>query len=255
MQQLYLSLDILGWPAFVQGTTKIAGPEWKRCYDYWQHADRLLSHGDEASYLIDCIANLNRAIDHRLKQIQSRYQFRRLPDFGQPKDILSLLGHLHIARPYMLHHINDLRNVLEHRYEMPPAVARCRELVELTWYFLKSTDALITSIRNDILFGEDRLDGGRDPWLELSFGPEFDWRCSARGWIPSILLHDQANDKAMTVRVDSIESATEYRARIKKERAVGADEDNVCGDIYFHGDINVTGMAASNLIRLYFSNL
>ena len=70
MQQIYLSLEVLGWPAFVGGSSIIGGTEAKRCYDYWANADRLLGHGDDASYLIDCIANLNRAIDQRLKHLQ-----------------------------------------------------------------------------------------------------------------------------------------------------------------------------------------
>ena len=154
----------------------------------------------------------------------------------------------------MLHHINDLRNVVEHRYEKPPALLRCRELVELAWYFLKSTDGLSTSISTHISLGDDECEGSREPWLALYFDPQHDWRCSVDGWMPLGLLHDQENDQTMTVRVEKLESATQFRRRVRNFISAGDVDSAVRGDVYFSGEMNLSGTVTEKLIQLYFSN-
>lgn len=248
MTKLYLSSDSLAWKKFDSGSSLCSDDKWKRCYLYWAHAERLLSHNDESLYLIDCVANLNRAIDHRLKLLASCYRLKKLPKFGQAKDTLGMLEDLNIARPYMLQQINSLRNLMEHQYTDPPNLNRCRELTELTWYFLKSTDSLCTEIKDSFEFELDGDDASY--WLAVNYGPDSDWRCEIRGWVSAQMVHPAAGGKTLEIDAESTTTAADAKL---KESVMSSATSRIDDDIYFSGTLNFDPASAKMLTQLYFA--
>jgi hypothetical protein len=248
----YISSDVLAWHARAQSGSLTNTIESRQCYSYWNHANQLLSHGFNSHYLIDCITNLNRAIDQRIKHLTFLYQFKKLPNFGQSRDLLSLFGQLDIARPYMLHQINELRNLLEHQYKTPPNVTRCQELVDFTWYFLKSTDSMSTLVPFDFVLSKDEGFSENDHWLEVDINPKDTWKCYIRGTIPLLLCSDQSQENTFIVNCKKIESATSGgKIKINGDEISSSVIEN--GDIYFSGEIEFTKLTAEKIVKLYFS--
>jgi hypothetical protein len=98
-----LSAKVLSWIPSRQSSSIADDPDWKTPYRYWKHAEDLLAHPDNEHFRIDCIGNLKRAIDHRLKRLNTLYRFKRIPDLSMPTELLGALGYFGIARPTMNH--------------------------------------------------------------------------------------------------------------------------------------------------------
>jgi len=100
------------------------------------------SEQDRAS----AILQLRRAIDLRDKALKSAYSLDKIPGLGKstyPK----ILSDLCVVMPLMRRKLIDIRNEVAHeRVEPSVDLGRCLEYCEFTWYFLKSTDHLLSSL-------------------------------------------------------------------------------------------------------------
>ncbi|WP_152547096.1 hypothetical protein [Amycolatopsis orientalis] len=123
-----------------------------RAYQHWRHAEILLDGVSSEFHRTDIITTLKRAIDHRLRTLRSTYKFNRMIQTSGERKLkeFELLERLNVVRPFMLHRLIRIRNAVEHQDVAPPEVSECRELVELVWYFLRSTDILVCAPMNDI---------------------------------------------------------------------------------------------------------
>lgn len=246
-----LSTQVLSWLSLRQSSSIAEDSDWETPYKYWKHAEDLLRNRDNEHFRIDCIGNLKRAIDHRLKRLSSLYCFKNIPDPAKPSKLLDMLGYFGIARPMMLREISQIRNLLEHHYKSPPSQQRCQELVEFSWYFLRSTDSLSTAILSDfVLHPNDKL--GNDIWLEVTYGPEIDWKCSVRGWVPQTYLSSSV-DLGIVVHLEWLETAEEFAARAVAQNFDAHNHNRT--NIYFSGDILGSSEMFSKLTALYFSTL
>ncbi|GAB1257718.1 hypothetical protein NBRC116494_22200 [Aurantivibrio plasticivorans] len=133
--------------------------DWKRPYEYLDLAYRTLNNHLDNLELIDCVSNLKRAIDHRIKKISSDYKFKRLNVFNYSKGDLDKLTQLGLAKPAMLHQIRAIRNAIEHQFSEAPNKTRCSELADFTWYFLRATDEITRSMPTDIQFCDSYIPG------------------------------------------------------------------------------------------------
>ncbi|MFH1635688.1 MAG: hypothetical protein ABIG63_16980 [Chloroflexota bacterium] len=89
---------------------------------------------------VDVISTLKRAVDIRIKDLNSKYQLRRMPLSNMPKRTTDVLATVGILRPLMVDKLMTIRNQVEHHDSDPPSLAQCSELVDFPWYFFRSTD-------------------------------------------------------------------------------------------------------------------
>ncbi len=76
---MYISKAVLTWEEVIE-TSENLKDEYKHAYSYLEHAEKLIQFG-EKGFLIDAIANLKRAVDHRIKQISTTYKIKKIPMF------------------------------------------------------------------------------------------------------------------------------------------------------------------------------
>ncbi|MBI3222118.1 MAG: hypothetical protein HYZ46_03360 [Nitrosomonadales bacterium] len=251
-REISLTTQILSWAPSRQSSAIADDQNWRTPYRYWKHAENLLAHPDNEHFRIDCVGNLKRAIDHRLKRLTSLYRFKKIPDASKPSELLDVLGYFGIARPTMLREVSEVRNLLEHHYKSPPPHRRCQELVEFSWYFLRSTDLLSTSVLNDFVLRPDDGESEKDDWIEVTYGPETDWKCTVRGWVPDSFVSSEV-DLGITIRLEQLETAEEFSARaVAQELDIYARRRT---GVYFTGRISGKPEVFTTMTTLYFSTL
>lgn len=146
-QTVLLSSEVLDWEERADSST-LLGREYLVPYTYCRQAERLAENNTRHN-LIDLISNLKRSIDHRIKHISSVYKIKKAPFFLN--SVSETLVSLDVVRPFMLKEIIAIRNAVEHQFADPPAHNRCVELIEVVWYFLKSTDQLAKQVSSGVI--------------------------------------------------------------------------------------------------------
>ena len=139
----------------------------KRAYELWDHAESLVKDASNAFQLADALSNLKRALNKRLMQIESLYKIKQL--FSKNQAFLETLNEVGIVRPFIIKQLFDIRNGIEHNDKPVPSVSRCRELLDATWYFLRSTDAVCSYYRNEIQYNPKSFLDGHFCSLKLIF--------------------------------------------------------------------------------------
>ena len=152
----------------------------KTHYDIWGHAQTALAAQSPSEQDI-CAAmiQLDRAVDLREKLLSSIYHFRRLPGM-RGKDAHAIMADLGIIKPLMKTRLATLRNALMHiNGAAPPDLNTCRELSAFAWYYLRSTDRLISDTVCEL--GIEVARGGQLT-LHIGLNP---WSVWLDGWVPS----------------------------------------------------------------------
>src|SRR5205807_9798355 len=93
-----------------------------RAYEYWEHARNLLGSAATQFQLADAVANLKRAINQRLKAIETAYSLRSFTLPNRPTGYLEILESVGLVRPALLKYLLDVRNAIEHEDKRPPSV-------------------------------------------------------------------------------------------------------------------------------------
>ncbi|BCS55308.1 hypothetical protein [Geobacter sp. SVR] len=76
---MYLTSDVLLWKPTMSGSFSSGNAiRNKRAYEILVHAETILDSAANDLHLIDCIANLKRAINSRLKTLNEIYNFLRV---------------------------------------------------------------------------------------------------------------------------------------------------------------------------------
>ena len=112
-------------------------------------------NNDHDLYRADCIANLKRSINHRLQAIERIYKISKLPLDISAKKALDRYEYLGLIRPMLLSELIKVRNVIEHQDKIPPPKKKCIYYIDIVWYFLKSTDALVDDIVTEFECSDD----------------------------------------------------------------------------------------------------
>ncbi|MFC7343270.1 hypothetical protein [Saccharopolyspora griseoalba] len=146
-QTIWISPDFLGWQRESYAADPIPPALMERSHEIWNHAKQKLDTSMGAFDRSELVTWLNRAVNQRYKVIFKEYNIKAVASRlgigkGRPPKILARLG---VVQPLMLNTLTDLRNSVEHEDADPPASHRCNELVELVWYFLRTTDSLSLS--------------------------------------------------------------------------------------------------------------
>lgn len=182
---MFLSPEVFQWPYDAQD--RRFPPEVDsvhRGHEVWRHAQGRLSDGASPLDRVDCIGALKRAIDIRLKAIRSAYNFDELPSLRAKKHTLERLQDYGIVRPAILKELIDVRNSLEHTHGEAPSLEKCRFYVDICWYFLKSTDALVDMTVASLVYESDDCISS----VEIEVLPRDNWRLRVQGHVRTEIL-------------------------------------------------------------------
>lgn len=230
----YLSMEIMEWAKSPCTHTSFDSEAITRSHEIWEHASALICDNAGEFSLADAISNLKKSIDQRLKSIEAAYQFRRLFPKSPKKKYFEILTQFGIIRPYLIEHLFETRNGIEHNGNTPPSIARCRELLDLTWYFLKSTDNMLINIPKGWELNADP-DGDEKYWLELDLDNCEDKYLSIRGWFPVDLIQHSPGGSYFKVVNAIIESKSTVCNKQYFEKMLETDR-HLSGRIHLDND-------------------
>lgn len=152
--KVWLSKDILNGDIEPREGYSVDIDEWKRPYEIWEIARKFIETNDDRESLSQGIITLKRCYETRQKLIFKNYPFEKIY-FDKKvckKKKIELLAQYGLVRPYFIHKLVNVRNLIEHEDHLPPKKETCQELLDSVWYFLKSTDDLILSIPKVVAF-------------------------------------------------------------------------------------------------------
>ena len=166
--QYWLSKAVFEWSPRPMGAMILGDLERvRRPHAILAHAERMLSSSESEFFIADSISALKRAINSRLRHLEEIYEFQE----WCPKQAGSLerLEYVGLGRPFLIKQLFDLRNAIEHNDAPAPSVARAREFFDITWYFLRSTDAACKLIPDGVMLEPAREGSYCNPklWLEI----------------------------------------------------------------------------------------
>lgn len=190
----WISKAILDWSAESSGGTVVQSGLRQRSYDHLARAEYFLKGGGAVASAdrADCISNLRKCLTHRLQLLEKLYGLRRIAESGKSRPYLQILAEFGVVRPVLLERLLRVRNAIEYRDAQPPTVARCKEFVDLLWYFLRSTDAILSLQRTDIQLSPTPRENDPTFWCSpyVKYKPSLKLEIS--GWIPSELFFKSA---------------------------------------------------------------
>lgn len=189
-QTIYISPDISSWHAMPSSGLILPDKDKQRAYDHLHRAEHFLSlSNSNVADLTDSLSNLRRALTHRLQLIEKIYQLRAALEAGRKKPFLELLAEVGVVRPTLLRALLEARNAVEYRDRRPPSKKRCLELADSVWYFLRSTDPLVSVKRSYTEVGPTE-DGYLTDVYSLSFSITYSrrFRIAVHGWLPNELV-------------------------------------------------------------------
>lgn len=230
------------WRAFdVDGhsSTDIDSELSSRPYLHWHLADEL-AKTENASEVVcgTIIQKLWNAVDSRVRLLQDVYDLRNLSrtldgDRKRPSH-LEILAQIGLVRPLALQQLKRIRNSVEHTDSGAPTQDKCRQHVELVWYFLRSTDIFASRKISDFTLADrSPSDPSQSRWFaEFTFG-DYGWRPQFRGRMPQTAARTHASDGALPLE-------------FVEHREIDASST------YVSGRVASRTPASAELIRRYF---
>ncbi|MEY8742378.1 hypothetical protein AB9M62_23245 [Bacillales bacterium AN1005] len=218
IKKVWIREDIFDWDGYRSSWTPNHKRILERPYEIWKHSAGLFKNkGDSDFHRADGISNLKRSINHRLQSIENIYRFRTLQFSNKPKGSLELLEVFDLARPYIVKQLFELRNNIEHRDMQPPSKERCHELLDIVWYFLKSTDYLVQTVNSE---GEFTLlsQNGIETNYRFTFNLNYDDidNSTIAGWFPDEYIRYNETDGFISIDLEEISG---------KEKWLGLESD------------------------------
>ena len=231
-EYIWLCDSVLDWSATIESYSYTNEADHLRAYDLWNHADLILTGNANEFNRVDVVSNLKRCLNQRLKFIEHVYSLKKIALSDSPKGYLEYLESLGLVRPYMLKQMMIIRNDIEHNDALPPNIERCRELLDLTWYFLKSTDNFIFWYKNNFTLNylTDEVEETQY-WLNLSINFKLDHSIEINGWIPKVLLSEEKKQGYTLI---------ELKDFVSKETRWGGTEkhmDKLDNDFWVNGSL------------------
>jgi len=238
---MWLNPIVFKWEPFVDSSTGFRSGEWRRSRELLLHAEQILVNSTTDLDRVNSIMDIRRAIDRRVRLLDTRYSFRSIPNKEKPSDPLGLVEFVGLIRPRMLQKLIDIRDAVEHEDADPPDIDTCEVFVDFAWYFLKSTDFITQRVIDRTTFA----DSENGCWVEVWIDPPDQWRPRLRGWIPSTLISNEPRDQWPFLKMKRLET-----------RADGEQDD--CGygnktcDRFFEADVLGSAEALRKLYQIYF---
>lgn len=249
----WISHEALSWHAYIESWTLIDQDTVQRPYQHWEHAETLLKSELSEFHRIDLIATLKRAIDIRIRNLNEIYDFRKTSLFKRSTPVIDILERLGIVRPLMLSKLIQIRNQVEHQDRPPPNNVVCAELVEFTWYFLRSTDIYVHGIPTGVVLESEPYARHSPYGMTLNTGPERAWSIEILGWLPKTWVTTNALEGWMHVSCERFEPAAEFftRSPEAQEHHKGRDRS----DVWVMGNILGPEDSRKIVVEKYFASM
>jgi hypothetical protein len=203
----WLSPEVFDWAPEYDGAKLGDSERTLRPHVILAHAEKVLFSSDSELSIADSILSLRRAINSRLKHLHEIYEFRDL--FPKQLGSLERLEQVGLARPFLIKQLLDVRNEIEHNDAAPPSATRARELVDATWYFLRTTDSACKLIPQGVtLLSVKRGSSDVDPelysWLSFRFLPGQHQSLKISGWLSLELLSETEQPGFLLLKVTAL---------------------------------------------------
>lgn len=233
-KEIWLSKELLSWNFSSTGGSITEASEKNRAFDIWSRANLSITNAKNADDLSDGILTLKRSLNQRIKKIEEIYNLankeKEIED--KPKGYIDLLFHLGIIRPLFIREIFEIRNSIEHDDSKPPTKRRCLELVDIVWYFLKSTDQII-----DVEMCEFEVFSNKEKYW---YGLTVDWKKSTidiHGWFPQEYFSNVARDSFVMIKANKIQTAKEFKSKLTEEDSLEYHKDKIDTDLVLDGKL------------------
>ena len=170
--------------------------EVKRAVNIWEHARNCLERDNLTEFdRSDSISWLKRALNQRLKLIEDIYSLKNVALSDSPKGYLEYLATLNVVRPFMLKTLMAVRNDIEHNDAAPPDMERCLELLDLVWYFIRSTDELVKTQPSSVVFcGSYHGDSEPPYWISVAIKFDAPYLIDVSGWVEATKYSNEYKD-------------------------------------------------------------
>jgi len=230
-KSIWLNNSFFDWTSYNESSSSCDTEKMYRAYELWNHAKQTLDSTNTELYRTDAISTLRRCFNQRLIVIEERYKFKEISNLNKKK-YLEILESFNLIRPLMLDKLLTIRNDIEHRDAKPPNHERCMELLDLIWYFLKSTDNLILWRKEDISYTL-LTDSGEETQYEISINIDFEanHKMNISGWCQNNFISDTKKNDFIKIHLDDFGT--------KKERWNNTNNhnDKLEDDIWINGYI------------------
>jgi hypothetical protein len=228
-KRVWIKADLLDWPTTIESAQGLDSSNWQRAYEIWNHASTKINYSATEMDKVDAITTLKRCVNQRLKQFEKVYKIRQ---FLNQTNIpyLKLLEQLGLVRPLLLQYLMEIRNEIEHDDRKPPKLERCFELLDVVWYFLKSTDTLMKQRTSNIEFQPKKVSSDDEEskyWVTIDVDIKRNWKLTARGWIPEEYVSTVNESDYLELMVDEFKNSKELEGELNKNNT----------DFYFIGSI------------------
>lgn len=242
-KDIWLSNDFLKWNVSLECSTSVSEHLWKRSYDIWDRACFLIEKSNNQFDLSDGIANLKRSLNHRLSLIENIYHLKNINFSDKPKGYLELLEYYGLVRPFIMKNILLIRNDIEHNDAEPPELSRCKELIDVVWYFLKSTDSLVQRVGDSFNFClYDNNGEETNYWLSIDIDYTQGTVFGISGWVPCNMISFEKKDSFFLVHAEKIHSKGEF-SNLENH------QDKLSTDKWITGGVNKDNIDYENVIK------
>ncbi len=153
---MFLSEKVFDWFSYAESHQALDESFKNRAYELFERSEILLERDMTFDARSECILSLKRTINHRLKTIEKIYSLRSIGLPNKPNGYLELLELCGLVRPLFLKKLMKIRNSIEHEDTNPPSYKECREFLDVVWYFLKSTDGLVSNKPTEVMFSKSK---------------------------------------------------------------------------------------------------
>lgn len=243
-EKVWLCDSVLDWSAKIESYSHTNEVDHLRAYKLWKHAELILTGNANEFNRVDVISNLKRCLNQRLKFIEHVYSLKKIAVSDSPKGYLEYLESLGLVRPYMLKQLMLIRNDIEHNDAPPPNIERCRELLDLTWYFLKSTDIFILWYKNNFTLSYLTNEGEETQyWLNFDIDFEQGHTTMVNGWVPETLLSKEEKQGFTLIELKDFGS---------KESRWGSSEkhtDKLDNDFWINGSLKPSEKVRLKIVK------
>jgi hypothetical protein len=232
----WLSETVFSWLPHLEGWSTKASANLMRPYTHWEHAQKLSNSETNQFIRIDIVTTLKRSVDIRIRNLNDIYQFRNILFLKKTKRIIELLSQLEIIRPMMISKLNRIRNTIEHQDEAPPSHDECMELVDFTWYFLRSTDILIQQIPGTVIFEPGGGIYDSPYWVSFNANTGSDWSVKINGWVENDKISLEEKSNCIIIDLERFDSAEVLLDKNKEWDSYQEEHKNRNpSDIHFNG--------------------
>ncbi|MDM5336150.1 hypothetical protein QUF84_02720 [Fictibacillus enclensis] len=259
--KIWIDKNILEWDTSSGGGDILSKQDKDRAYDIWKHAAVLIDTAQNSFNLADGIANLKRSLNQRLKLIEEIYQLKTINFPNKPKGYLELLEVFGIVRPYIMKQLLEIRNDIEHRDSTPPNKMRCSELVDVVWYFLKSTDSFVLVKKSELNFSLLDNVNSSNYWFSIDWNFEDAKSSSFRGWFPEEYISTQKVEEFIEITYEAYHNKEVWVEKIsnteliKKSLIQDRIKTKLPTDLFISGKINLESINVGSVVNMVLTSI